>query len=228
MSDKWVTIAEAAAALKVHPRTVERQLKSGKLQSRRTDGGQLEVQIDVPESQGLGAEALSVVAGQAENQVQLALGATSTLVKTSQEDARLARLDAERAWDETRIARRGSVVAWSVVGVMAVAMTVAVGWTSSALTRSQVELAHETDQVKTVSDTAGQLAAERDNLREKLAAASEARSRAEGELNGRVAADNSTMALAIRKQSPATQPTGLFERLASLFATTSSDVPGKE
>jgi hypothetical protein len=228
MSDKWVTIAEAAAALKVHPRTVERQLKSGKLQSRRADGGQLEVQIDVPESQGLGAEALSVVAGQAENQVQLALGATSTLVKTAQEDARLARLDAERAWEETRIARRGSVVAWSVVGVMAVAMTVAVGWTSSALTRSQVELAHAADQVKTVSDTAGQLAAERDNLRRQLADADEKRSRAEGELSGRVAADNSTMALAIRKQNPTTQPTGLFERLASLFATTSSDVPGKE
>ena len=74
MPDKWVTFAEAAAALKVHPRTVERQIKSGKLQSRRTDAGQLEVLIDIAESSGTSADAVSVVAGQAENQVQFAWG----------------------------------------------------------------------------------------------------------------------------------------------------------
>jgi hypothetical protein len=96
MPDKWVTFAEAAAAMKVHPRTVERQIKSGKLQSRRTPAGQLEILIDIPESAAVGADALSVVAGQAENQVQFALGATSAIVKTAQEDARLARLDSDR------------------------------------------------------------------------------------------------------------------------------------
>ena len=100
MPDKWLTLAQAAATLKVHPRTVERQIKSGKLQSRRTEAGQMEVMIEVPEETLRHPEALAVVAGQAENQVQLALGATSALVKSAQEDARLARTETQRAWSE--------------------------------------------------------------------------------------------------------------------------------
>lgn len=227
MPDKWVTFAEAAASLKVHPRTVERQMKSGKLQSRRTPAGQLEVLIDVVESTGTSADALSVVAGQAENQVQFALGATSAIVKTAQEDARLARVDADRAWEETRVARRGSLIAWSAVGAMAVGLLIAVGWTASTMTRSQVELRHASDQVKSVSDSAGQLAAERDNLRQQLAEANEKRTRAEGELSGRVSADKDTMAMALRKQSqPLTQPTLLDDRLANLLSDHVLNTPG--
>jgi hypothetical protein len=229
MPDKWVTFAEAAAALKVHPRTIERQMKSGKLQSRRTDAGQLEVLIDIPETMGTSADALSVVAGQAENQVQFALGATSAIVKTAQEDARLARLDSERAWEETRVARRGSLIAWSTVGVMVVALLVAVGWTASAMTRSQVELRHAAEQVKVVSDTAGQVTAERDNLRQQLADANEKRMRAEGELSGRVSADHDTMALALRKEEqPTTRPSLLESRLANILSGTALDTPGGE
>jgi len=227
MPDKWVTFAEAAAALKVHPRTVERQIKSGKLESRRTAAGQLEVLIDIADSVGLGADALSVVAGQAENQVQFALGATSAIVKTAQEDARLARLDSERAWEETRVARRGSLMAWSTVGVMAVALVVAVGWTASAMTRSQVELRHAAEQVKTVSDAAGQLTAERDNLRQQVADANEKRMRAEGELSGRVSADHDTMTVALRKEEqPTTRPSILESRLANILSGTALDTPG--
>ena len=226
MPDKWVTFVEAAAALKVHPRTVERQLKSGKLQSRRTDAGQLKVLVDMPETASPAADALSVVAGQAENQVQLALGATSAIVKTAQEDARLARLDAERAWDETRVARRSSLIAWSAMSVMAAVMLVAVGWTASTLTRSQVEMQHANDQAKTMSESARQLSAERDNLRSQLADSNEKRSRAEGELSGRVSADNQTVALALRKQEPTTRPTYLVEKLANLLSGPASDTPG--
>ncbi len=223
MPDKWVTFAEAAAALKVHPRTVERQMKSGKLQSRRTAAGQLEVLIDVADIAAPGADALSVVAGQAENQVQFALGATSAIVKTAQEDARLARIDADRAWEETRTARRGSLIAWCTVGAMAVALLVAVGWTATTITRSQVELRHADEQVKGVSDAAGQLKTERDHLQQELAEANEKRSRAEGELSGRVSADRDTMAVALRKQDPATQPTLLDARLANLLSGAASD-----
>lgn len=225
MPDKWVTFAEAAAAMKVHPRTVERQMKSGKLQSRRTAAGQLEVLIDTVESVDASADALSVVAGQAENQVQFALGATSAIVKTTQEDARLARVDADRAWEETRVARRGSLIAWSAVGAMAVALLIAVGWSASTMTRSQVELRHADEQVKTVSDAAGQLKGERDNLQQQLAEANEKRSRAEGELSGRVSADRDTMSVALRRQEPpaSTQPTLLDARLANLLSGAASD-----
>jgi len=226
MSDKWVTFAEAAAALKVHPRTVERQIKSGKLQSRRTAAGQLEVMIDVVETLDASSEALSVVAGQAENQVQFALGATSALVKSAQDDSRLARLDAERAWDETRIARRGSRVAWSLVGTMAVALLLAVGWTASSMTRAQVELRHASEQVKTLSDNVGQVAGECDHLREQLANSNEKRAHAEGELSGRVSADNQAATAVILRQQPTTHPSLLEPRLANLLWGTSSDMPG--
>jgi hypothetical protein len=227
MSDKWVTFAEAAAAMKVHPRTVERQIKSGKLQSRRTDAGQLEVLIDMPETVTAASDALSVVAGQAENQVQFALGATSAIVKTAQEDARLARLESERAWQETNVARRGTLIAWSTVAVMAAALIVAVGWTAATITRSQVELQHAADQVKTASEDARQSSTERDNLRAQLADANEKRARAEGELSGRVSADNQTVALALRKQEPTTRPSFLVERLANLLGGPSTNLPGQ-
>jgi outer membrane murein-binding lipoprotein Lpp len=226
MSDKWVTFAEAAAALKVHPRTVERQIKSGKLQSRRTAAGQLEVMIDVVETIDASSEALSVVAGQAENQVQFALGATSAIVKGAQEDARLARMDAERAWDETRIARRGSRLAWSLVGTMAVALVLAVGWTASSMTRAQVELKHASEQVKTLSDNVGQVAHERDYLREQVAGSNEKRAHAEGELSGRVSADNQAISVMQQRQEPTTRPSLLEPRLANLLWGASSDMPG--
>ena len=49
MPDKWMTIAAAAATLNVHPRTIERRIASNKIQSRRTDDGQQQVLIDVPD-----------------------------------------------------------------------------------------------------------------------------------------------------------------------------------
>ncbi len=225
MPDKWVTLAEAAAALKVHPRTVERQIKNGKLQSRRTEVGHLEVMIVVAEDDGGASDALAVVAGQAENQVQLALGATSALVKSAQEDARLSRTDAQRAWSEARIARRGAGVAWGTVGIMAAGLTVAVGWASSALTRSQVELSHSASQVHQMSDTVGQLSDERNDLRTELETANERRAHVEGELAARLSAERAA-GLAAAKRNPATQPTGLIDRIANLLSGAPSDTPG--
>ena len=37
MPDTWMTLAEAAAAIKVHPRTIERRIAAGKIQTRRAD-----------------------------------------------------------------------------------------------------------------------------------------------------------------------------------------------
>jgi hypothetical protein len=228
MPDKWLTLAEAAIALKVHPRTVERQIKSGKLQSRRTEGGQLEALISVADEISSASEALAVVAGQAENQVQLALGATSALVKSAQEDARLARTETQRAWSEARIARRGAGAAWATVGVMAAGLMVAVGWTSSALTRSQVELHHSVRQVQEMSDTVEKLSTEREHLRGQIEDANERRARVEGELAARMVADRVAASLATPRSAATTHPAGVMEKIANILVESPSDTPGAQ
>jgi hypothetical protein len=190
MSERWVTVAEAAAALKVHPRTIERRIKSASLQSRRADAGQVEVLIDAPEADSTPmSDPLSVVAGQADQQVQLALGATSALIKGAQEDARLARHDSERAWDETHLARRemqtarhGARLAWGLVALMGVAAGVAVAWTVATVTRAHADLEHTHTELRQLSDIAGQSTAERDRLRGDLEEAEIERAKAQGEL----------------------------------------------
>ena len=61
MPDKWMTVAAAAATLNVHPRTIERRIASGKIESRRTDDGQLQVLINAPDDSSAGAEAFETV-----------------------------------------------------------------------------------------------------------------------------------------------------------------------
>ncbi|MDB5302319.1 MAG: hypothetical protein JWO87_3982 [Phycisphaerales bacterium] len=190
MSERWVTVAEAAAALKVHPRTIERRIKSASLQSRRADAGQVEVLIDAPDPDANPmSDPLSVVAGQADQQVQLALGATSALVKGAQEDARLARHDSERAWEETHLARRetqnarhGARLAWGLVALMGVGAGIAVAWTAATVTRARADLEHTHSELRQMSDIAGQSAAERDRLRGDLEEAEIDRAKAQGEL----------------------------------------------
>jgi hypothetical protein len=181
MPDKWTTIAEAATVLEVHPRTIERRIRSKRIQSRRTDDGQVQVMIELPEPVGQQSDALSVVADQAENQVQLAVSASSALIKQSQADAALARRDAERAWDETRRVRLGATWAWSMVALMVASSIVAVGWTTYALTKSSAEQTAATNQLRSMSDTVRQVSAERDVLQKQVSDARESAARADGE-----------------------------------------------
>lgn len=210
MPEKWVSVAEAAASLKVHTRTIERHMKGGKIQSRRADDGQVQVLVDMPEESAPALDPLSVVAGQAENQVQLALGTTSAIVRTAQEDARLARQDAERAWDETRTARRGARLAWATMALSAAGVIGAVGWTSSKLTAVSLQLDQSGHDSQHLTDEVGHLSDERDRLRTELNLEHERRARAEGELAGHLAV--------VAGQKPTTRPARLLERIASLFA----------
>ncbi|HEX4124485.1 MAG TPA: hypothetical protein VHY37_07140 [Tepidisphaeraceae bacterium] len=208
MGQQWVSVVEAAAAMKVHTRTIERHIKSAKLQTRRGDDGQVQVLVELPDEPDPAADALSVVAGQAENQVQLALGTTSAIVRSAQEDARLARLNADQAWEETYVARRGSRAAWTLVGVMVIGTIVAVGWCTSRLTRASVDV----EQAQHVADSqhqeVEQLSDDKTHLQTQLSLEQQRRARAEGELAGRVAADAG--------QKP-DQPTSMFERLSAVF-----------
>src|SRR5688500_10967122 len=87
-------------------------------------------------------------------------GATNALAATAEraglmmrDESDRSRVEASRAWDQIEVmrsdiqdarrevdrARAGGRRAWGAVGIMAAAMIVAVGWTSSSLTRHHVE-----------------------------------------------------------------------------------------
>src|SRR5450432_4198370 len=82
MPDSWMTVAEAAATLKVHPRTIERRIASGKIQTRRADDGQVQMLISTPDMPDNAPNpAFETVRELAEDQVSLARGSASALVK---------------------------------------------------------------------------------------------------------------------------------------------------
>ncbi|HEV8604123.1 MAG TPA: hypothetical protein VGQ99_02080 [Tepidisphaeraceae bacterium] len=134
------------------------------------------------------------------------------------------RVEASRAWDqlevmrsdileartETQKARSGGRRAWGAVGIMAAAMIVAVGWTSSALTRHYVEVHQLSSQADQWKLTAEHKQVELQQLREEAQSARIAQARAEGELRA-VAPDRPTR--------PAARPT-FADRVANLFIST--------
>jgi hypothetical protein len=139
------------------------------------------------------------------------------------DESERARVEASRAWDQLEIMRtdilqarretekiRGAAGrAWSAVGIMAAAMTVAVGWTSSALTRHYVEVHQMAAQVDQWKLNAEHKQLELTQLREEAQNARIAQARAEGEL--RSASPN--------KNHQETRPT-LADRVANLFIST--------
>ena len=214
MPDQWISVVEAAAALKVHTRTIERHIKSGKLQSRRADDGQVQVCVDLPDEPQMAPDPMSIVAGQAENQVQLALGTTSAIVRTAHEDARLARQNADQAWEETYVARRGARAAWTLVGVMVIGTIVAVGWCASRLTKASADVDQAQRTVDTEKQEVGQLSDDNSHLQTQLSLEQERRARAEGELSGRVAATAGQ-----KSDAPPT----MLERLSAVFTAPSNE-----
>src|SRR5436189_3492984 len=136
MPDKWMTVAAAAATLNVHPRTIERRIASGKIESRRTDDGQLQVLINAPDDPPAGAEAFETVKELAQDQVSLATGSASALVKFAQADAERARGELALVREDAGRARHSAKVAWTSVALMAVCVCAAVGWTTFKITRT--------------------------------------------------------------------------------------------
>jgi outer membrane murein-binding lipoprotein Lpp len=142
MPDTWMTIAEAATALKVHPRTIERRIASGRVQTRRTDAGLLQVFIDLPAPPDSASDtALTAVRDLAADQLSLATGTASALVKFAQDDS-------TRARHELRSARRLALGGWLLVAAMGVGVCVAVGWTASKITRANADVRQLSDHVR--------------------------------------------------------------------------------
>src|SRR4051812_22734936 len=166
MSDTWMTLAAAAAALNVHPRTIERRIANGKIQSRRTDDGQLLLLVDVTDNQQPSPAALETVKELAQDQVSLATGSASAIVRLSQSDAQRARGELELVRQEVGHVRRSARTAWITVASMAAVVCVAVGWTTFQITKSRTQIDALNQTSQRIEFEAKQLLAERDNARQ--------------------------------------------------------------
>ncbi len=228
MPDKWMTVAEAAASLRLHPRTIERRIAGGKIQSRRADDGMLQVLIDLPDTPDTAADtALETVRELADSQVSLATGSASALVKFAQDDAQRAREELSSARQEARRARRAALAGWCVVAAMGLGVCIAVGWTAQKITRANDDVRQLTDYAAKVEREAAklkdaterearQLASERDTARQEAQAARLAGAEASGKLEAYV--EQHAKLIARPGTRPATRPASLLQRIASALS----------
>jgi hypothetical protein len=223
MSDKWMSIAAAAATLNVHPRTIERRIASGRIQSRRGEDGQVQVLINAPDAPPDSAnfppppntvpnEALETVKELAQDQVSLATGSASALVRFAQDDALRARQELSVVRQDVARARRDVRFAWSAVALMAGAIIVAVGWTTQKLTRADADVRLIDSRAAAMEIENQRLARERDDARIDAEHAKLAQAQATGRLAGYI---DQTLAPGKR---PTTRPTNVFQRLADAIS----------
>jgi hypothetical protein len=223
MPDKWMTVAAAAASLNVHPRTIERRIASNKIESRRSDDGQLQVLIDVPDVAEPGLDPLETVRELAQDQVSLATGSASALVKFAQDDAQRARTELSIARQDADSARRGARFAWAAVALMTVSVCGAVGWVSHKVTKSDGDIRALTEQAKLMENEAQQLLFEREKAQSAARSAEVERAEAAGRLAAYVeqSAKQAELLATQAAQSdnrPTTKPTTLIQRIAGAIA----------
>jgi hypothetical protein len=188
MPDQWLTIAEAAAMMKIHPRTVERRAAAGKLNARRNDDGQVQILIDVPDptpdpvAEPVSSEAFETVREMADRQVDIAAGSASALVRAAQEQAMRAENQTLLARQEAGRYRRETQMALALVAVVLLLVVVAVGWCTTTITSARDKAASEAEQARRAVDDARQATTEVHLVREQLVTATTAQAKAEGEL----------------------------------------------
>ncbi len=220
MPDKWMTVAAAAASLNVHPRTIERRIASNKIDSRRTDDGQLQVLIDVPYTAEPAADPLETVRELAHDQVTLATGSASALVRFAQEDANRARTEISIARQEADSARRGARFAWAAVALMTIGVCGAVGWVSHTVTKSDADVRSLADRAKLMETEAQQLLGERNKAQTIAQAAEVERAEAVGRLAAYVEQSEKHAQLFADQSDnrPTTKPSTLIQRIAGAIA----------
>jgi hypothetical protein len=233
MNENWITIEQAAVALGLSVRTVNRHINAGKLQSRLNVEGRREVLLDaaapipaaVPSVTHIGvasADFDEIVDGQDISNHDTNVVDYETVLALADNAADKAELAvsayqtlARSADERVRSTRRLSYAAWSLVGALAVTAVVSVGWTSHKLTRAADDNRHLQAQVAEVTALADTRDDECDDLRAALIVAREDAARTEGRL-----AAYSEPPPAARQTSaaptPTTKPT-LVERIASIF-----------
>jgi outer membrane murein-binding lipoprotein Lpp len=214
MSEQWLSIAAAAAHLNCHTRTIERRIASGKIPTRRADDGQVQVCLDLPDMSDNPSDPILAVRELAQDQVSIATGSASALVKFAQSDAERARSELSLIREESTRVRQGARIAWGAVAVMSACICVSVGWVSYKITRANADIDSITQKSRQVELESTRLAAERDAARSEAQRAMVAQAKSEGEL---AALRETIEKKAVSDTSPTTRPTGIFSRIASIF-----------
>ena len=247
MAEQWMTVAEAAASLKVHPRTIERRIAAGKMQTRREDGeGTVQVLIEAPDVVPVQSEALETVKELADRQVDIAAGSASALVRISQDlagraerDLAIARQEIVVARQETSIVReevmsvrRGARFAWASVAGLAAVVVVAVGWCSHTITAANATVRQLDERAtdaevtlvevkKDYSTERTQLVSERQKLteqRDTFREKSHEEQTARARAEGELAAYKTELAQTAAMRQPATRPVNVVARIAQALA----------
>lgn len=214
MVEQWVSIAEAAAALSIHPRTVERRAAAGKIESRRNDDGQVQVHLALPNvepplADPIPADAFETVREMADRQVDIAAGSASALVRAAQEQTLRAEHQSDLARQDAGRYRRETQMAMALVAVMLLFVIVAVGWCTHTIT-------YDRDRAATATEVARQSNDELALARAALAVATTAQAEATGELN----AYKRGLATVVEqtRPRPASRPVTLVERITQVFS----------
>jgi hypothetical protein len=218
MPEQWMSVAEAAATMKVHPRTVERRIAAGKIESRRGADGQVQILVTVPDIvEPMSSQALDTVKELADRQVDIAAGSASALVHIAQEQAMRAESQLVLARQDAGRYRREAQMSLGLVAAMLVAVMVAVGWCTHSITAARADARLAADRAAQAVEQSRTAQNDRDRERNKFDDAVVARAKAEGEL----AAYRTELATVVeqsKKPAPATQPATLVSRIAQAFA----------
>jgi hypothetical protein len=217
MAAQWMSVAEAAASMKVHPRTIERRLAANKIDSRRSDEGQLQVLVIVPDVvQPVSDGALETVRELADRQVDIAAGSASALVHIAQQQASRAENQLIFAREDAGRYRREAQVSLAFVAAMLLFVIVAVGWCAHVITAARGDARLASDRAAQAAELARIAEFDRDAERARFDDAIVARAKAEGELT----AYKSELSSVVQQTSfrPTTQPSNIMTRLTQAFA----------
>jgi hypothetical protein len=108
--------------------------------------------------------------------------AVKTDVRLVQSELETVRKTIVSATSDGDRARAGAAIAWRCVGAMAVAVVIAVGWTSARVSRNSTEMSNMTARVQDWRTIAEIAKAEMNKLRTEAEVARVAQARAEGQL----------------------------------------------
>ena len=243
MAYTWQTVELAAVTLGISTRTIARRIAKGELESR-LHNGRREVYICLPESavnvetiegELTGADAPGYHANY-EQTVRHTVAATSapgadvetsTALILAEDRARRAEMaisviqqSTAIVRDEVRTARTSARWGWGVVAGLAAGVVVAVGWTTTKVTKAEQQAEALRDKVMIANDQSEVLGREQLQLRSDVERARLSAARAEGQLvEVRQEAEMARAQLATlvkeKEKPPATRPSTLGQRLAN-------------
>jgi len=224
MPEQWLSVAEAATQLKVHPRTIERRIASQKLESRRGDNGLVQIKLDLPDDPPPMIDPFETVRDLADRQVDIAAGSASTIVKFAQEATDRATRELAITRQERDVARNQSRTAWigsSGIAATCLALLGMIGfWAMRVQADSRAKVQGMSKELEVIETDARHARQQYTVAQQRAEDAMKAQAMAEGRLDAyqqqREAAE-ARLQLA-RKEAQEQKPR-LVDRLASLFAT---------